>query len=95
MSVEPRKIGEATLSSATVAAPLPRFVPDADRGMIYEFAMDRCLDLKWATSCAPCTRSTASVLRYKRNGRVLAVASIFRDVESLEAELTMERSEQR
>jgi hypothetical protein len=35
------------------------------------------------------------VLRYKRNGRVLAVASIFRDVESLEAELTMERSEQR
>jgi len=31
------------------------------------------------------------LLRYKRNGRVLAVASIHRDVESLEAELTMER----
>jgi apoptosis-inducing factor 3 len=31
------------------------------------------------------------VLRYKRNGRVLAVASIFRDIESLEAELAMER----
>lgn len=31
------------------------------------------------------------LLRYKRNGRVLAVASIYRDVESLEAELTMEQ----
>jgi len=31
------------------------------------------------------------VLRFKRGGRVLAVASIFRDVESLQAELTMER----
>lgn len=31
------------------------------------------------------------VLRYKRKGRVLAVASIFRDVESLEAELAMEQ----
>jgi NADPH-dependent 2,4-dienoyl-CoA reductase/sulfur reductase-like enzyme/nitrite reductase/ring-hydroxylating ferredoxin subunit len=31
------------------------------------------------------------LLRYKRNGRLLAVASIYRDVESLEAELTMER----
>ncbi len=31
------------------------------------------------------------VLRYKRNGRVLAVASIFRDIDSLRAELTMER----
>lgn len=31
------------------------------------------------------------LLRYKRNGRTLAVASIFRDVESLEAELAMER----
>ena len=31
------------------------------------------------------------LLRYKRNGRVLAVASIYRDVESLEAELAMER----
>lgn len=30
------------------------------------------------------------VVRYKRNGRVLAVASIYRDVESLEAELAME-----
>ena len=32
------------------------------------------------------------VLRYKRGGRVLAVASIFRDVESLKAELAMERA---
>jgi NADPH-dependent 2,4-dienoyl-CoA reductase/sulfur reductase-like enzyme/nitrite reductase/ring-hydroxylating ferredoxin subunit len=31
------------------------------------------------------------LLRYKRNGRVLAVASIFRDTESLQAELAMER----
>ena len=31
------------------------------------------------------------VLRFKRNGRVLAVASIFRDLESLQAEVTMER----
>ena len=31
------------------------------------------------------------LLRYKRDGRVLAVASIYRDVESLEAEVTMER----
>jgi NADPH-dependent 2,4-dienoyl-CoA reductase/sulfur reductase-like enzyme len=33
------------------------------------------------------------LLRYKRGGRVLAVASIFRDVESLQAELAMERGE--
>jgi NADPH-dependent 2,4-dienoyl-CoA reductase/sulfur reductase-like enzyme/nitrite reductase/ring-hydroxylating ferredoxin subunit len=31
------------------------------------------------------------LLRYKQNGRTLAVASTFRDVASLEAELTMER----
>lgn len=31
------------------------------------------------------------LLRFKRNGRTLAVASIFRDIESLEAELAMER----
>jgi NADPH-dependent 2,4-dienoyl-CoA reductase/sulfur reductase-like enzyme len=31
------------------------------------------------------------LLRYKRNGRVLAVVSIFRDVESLKAELAMEQ----
>jgi NADPH-dependent 2,4-dienoyl-CoA reductase/sulfur reductase-like enzyme len=31
------------------------------------------------------------LLRYKRNGRTLAVASIFRDVESLQAEVAMER----
>ena len=42
------------------------------------------------------SRSTATsrrdcVLRYKRNGRVLAVASIYRDAESLMAELAMER----
>ena len=30
------------------------------------------------------------LLRYKRKGRVLAVASIYRDVASLEAELAME-----
>ncbi len=32
------------------------------------------------------------VLRYKRAGRVLAVASIYRDIDSLKAELEMERS---
>ena len=32
------------------------------------------------------------VLRFKRNGRVSAVASIFRDLESLEAEVLMERA---
>ena len=32
------------------------------------------------------------VVRYARNGRVLAVASIYRDVESLQAELAMERT---
>lgn len=32
------------------------------------------------------------LLRFKRNGRVLAVASIFRDVESLQAEAMMERA---
>jgi NADPH-dependent 2,4-dienoyl-CoA reductase/sulfur reductase-like enzyme len=30
------------------------------------------------------------LLRFKRNGRTLAVASIFRDIESLEAEVAME-----
>ena len=30
------------------------------------------------------------LLRYKRDGRVLAVASIFRDIENLQAELAME-----
>jgi NADPH-dependent 2,4-dienoyl-CoA reductase/sulfur reductase-like enzyme/nitrite reductase/ring-hydroxylating ferredoxin subunit len=33
------------------------------------------------------------VLRYKKGGRVLAVASIYRDVDSLKAELAMERGE--
>jgi NADPH-dependent 2,4-dienoyl-CoA reductase/sulfur reductase-like enzyme/nitrite reductase/ring-hydroxylating ferredoxin subunit len=37
-------------------------------------------------------KSKDCVLRYKRGGRLLAVASIFRDVESLEAELAMERN---
>ena len=32
------------------------------------------------------------LLRYKKNGRVLAVASIFRDIESLQAELAMEQT---
>jgi apoptosis-inducing factor 3 len=32
------------------------------------------------------------LLRFKRNGRVLAVASVFRDVESLQAEVMMERT---
>jgi len=34
------------------------------------------------------------LLRYKRGGRMLAVASINRDVANLEAELTMEREAQ-
>jgi NADPH-dependent 2,4-dienoyl-CoA reductase/sulfur reductase-like enzyme/nitrite reductase/ring-hydroxylating ferredoxin subunit len=33
------------------------------------------------------------MLRYKKNGRVLAVATIYRDVDSLKAELAMERGE--
>jgi apoptosis-inducing factor 3 len=33
------------------------------------------------------------VLRYRARGRVLAVASIYRDVDSLRAELAMERHE--
>jgi apoptosis-inducing factor 3 len=37
-------------------------------------------------------QSKDCLLRYKRGGRVLAVASIFRDVESLRAELAMERA---
>ena len=32
------------------------------------------------------------LLRYRRNGRDLAVASIYRDVASLQAEVAMERS---
>jgi apoptosis-inducing factor 3 len=32
------------------------------------------------------------LLRFKRDGRVLAVASIFRDVESLKAEVMMEHA---
>jgi hypothetical protein len=32
------------------------------------------------------------VLRYERGGRVIAVATIFRDLDSLEAELHMERA---
>jgi apoptosis-inducing factor 3 len=36
-------------------------------------------------------RAKDCLLRYKRNGRVLAVVSIFRDVESLKAELAMEQ----
>jgi hypothetical protein len=34
------------------------------------------------------------LLQYKRSGKVLAVASIFRDVESLKAELAMEQAVQ-
>jgi hypothetical protein len=33
------------------------------------------------------------LLRFRRQGRTLAVASIFRDIECLQAELAMERSE--
>jgi hypothetical protein len=32
------------------------------------------------------------VLRYKRDGRVVAVASIYRDIDSLRAEVEMERA---
>jgi NADPH-dependent 2,4-dienoyl-CoA reductase/sulfur reductase-like enzyme len=35
------------------------------------------------------------LLRYRRDGRVLAAASIYRDVASLEAEVAMERETQR
>jgi NADPH-dependent 2,4-dienoyl-CoA reductase/sulfur reductase-like enzyme/nitrite reductase/ring-hydroxylating ferredoxin subunit len=37
-------------------------------------------------------KSKDCLLRYKKDGRVLAVASIFRDVENLQAELAMERN---
>ena len=33
------------------------------------------------------------LLRYRKGGRVLAVASIFRDLDSLKAELALERGE--
>jgi NADPH-dependent 2,4-dienoyl-CoA reductase/sulfur reductase-like enzyme len=33
------------------------------------------------------------LLRFKRNGRILAIASIFRDIENLRAEMMMERNE--
>ena len=36
-------------------------------------------------------KSKNCLLRYKKNGRVLAVASIFRDIENLRAELAMEQ----
>jgi len=36
-------------------------------------------------------KSKDCLLRYKKNGRVLAVASVFRDVENLRAELAMEQ----
>jgi hypothetical protein len=36
-------------------------------------------------------KSKDCLLRYKSRGRVLAVASIFRDVENLRAELAMEQ----
>jgi len=39
-------------------------------------------------------RAKDCLLQYRRNGKVLAVASIFRDLESLEAELVMERAVQ-
>jgi hypothetical protein len=32
------------------------------------------------------------LVRYRRNGKVLAVASIFRDVDNLKAELSMEQA---
>ena len=32
------------------------------------------------------------LLRFRRDGRTLAVASIFRDIESLQTEVTMERA---
>jgi apoptosis-inducing factor 3 len=35
-------------------------------------------------------KSRDCLVRYRRNGKVLAVASIFRDVESLKAEMAME-----
>ena len=47
------------------------------------------------------SRSTATswrrdcLLRYKSKGRVLAVASIYRDLESLQAELAMEQGRER
>jgi NADPH-dependent 2,4-dienoyl-CoA reductase/sulfur reductase-like enzyme len=40
-------------------------------------------------------KSKDCLLRYKRNGKVLAVASIFRDLENLHAELAMERAVQK
>jgi hypothetical protein len=39
-------------------------------------------------------KSKDCLLQYRRNGKVLAVASIFRDIESLKAELAMERAVQ-
>ena len=33
------------------------------------------------------------LVRYRRNGRVLAIASIYRDLESLKAEVAMEQAQ--
>ncbi len=49
------------------------------------------------TSLAPKTQPAQEpgLLDWKEKGRVLAVASIFRDVENLQVELAMERAAQR
>ena len=37
-------------------------------------------------------KSRDCLVRYRRNGKVMAIASIFRDIESLKEELSMERA---
>ena len=39
-----------------------------------------------------CIRDRDCLLRYRRDGRVLAVASIYRDLDNLKAELAMEQA---
>ena len=58
---------------------IPYCVPDCDWHLNSIMFMNIILDLYYC-----------KVLRFKLNGRTLAVASIFRDIESLEAEVAME-----
>ena len=60
-----------------------------DRGVAVNQHLETSAPDIYATGDIP---SKDCRLQFKRNGRVLAVASIFRDVESLRGEVAMERA---